>query len=138
MVLDESVASVGLRGAGAAAPGIACPIAAEGSIKHYLLVFECRRDITASLEFGHRVAPARRHWCPSRDVRWYGTTREEIDADSICCPVNSVDATIVRVEATAIRLRVRSGDLATLVVALSGSVDVTIACSNASRHATVA
>jgi hypothetical protein len=78
------------------------PIAAEGDVEDQLLIVDVLVDIARASELSLWQTPIRWVGIAASDVRWYGVTREEVDADSFTGPFRSVDAATVRVESGAV------------------------------------
>lgn len=124
-----------LRADGVLTPDLACPVSAESSVEHELVVLEVRVDITArARELDHRGRPSRRVGLPDCDVLGHiAGSREEPDLDGIGCPFHRVGASADFVEALPERLGV-GGVCAAALVSLAVTLLERTARAGVQRH----
>lgn len=116
-------------------PSIPSPITAERGVKHDPLVFEKGIDLAACvLETGRWLAPSRWVGVFTQNTGCDGAAGEEPDSDGLASPLCSEHTTTVTVQPCAIALGILVPDGASLVLALTGSLDVAVLCDDFTRE----
>lgn len=95
----------GLLSATGRSPSGTCPVSAERSVKDGDLVVEkVARRASRSAPAGKRLLPGPWHRLVGSKIRRNGGTREEPDGNARVDPLHSVNASLCRVEASAVRV----------------------------------
>ena len=107
-------------------PDIPGPVTTEGDVEDDVMIAKVFVDIATSFKFSIRSSPRGGVGVAGGQITRDRVAREEPDADSLRCPVCSVDASTDGVKATTVRAAVVAGDLAPLVGILTRSIDVAV------------
>ena len=78
------------------------PRPTEGCIDHDLHVREMTHTASTTRKHSHRSSPRSRIRCITPNIRWYGASSPEPDADPIARPLHGIDTTAHGVEVVAI------------------------------------
>lgn len=92
-------------------------------------------NVTAAIrELRNWRTPAGRVWRAVCNVRRYGTTGEEIDADSGVLEVRRIDAAIVSIKTGTVSFGIARSDLTAFIVGLVGVIDPAVGANYRARE----